>query len=45
VPGKLANFTVLFENPLTVSPQIIKDIKVWGTVHEGRVIGVRVNIQ
>ena len=45
VPGKLANFTVLFENPLTVSPQIIKDIKVWGTVHEGRVIGVRANIQ
>ena len=37
-PGKLANFTVLFENPLTVSPPVIKDVEVWGTVHEGRVL-------
>ncbi|NQX89277.1 MAG: amidohydrolase [Halioglobus sp.] len=36
-PGKLANFTVLQENPLTVDPMNIKDIEVWGTVLEGRV--------
>jgi hypothetical protein len=35
--GKLANFTVLAENPLTVSPETIKSIRVLGTVHEGRV--------
>ncbi len=33
--GKLANFTILEENPLTCDPLKIKDIKVWGTVHEG----------
>jgi hypothetical protein len=38
IPGKLANFTVLFENPLSVSTQKIKDVKVWGTVHEGRIL-------
>jgi predicted amidohydrolase YtcJ len=36
-PGKLANITVLAENPLKVSPETIGDIKIWGTVHEGRV--------
>lgn len=36
--GKLANFTVLEDNPLTVAPMDIKDIGVWGTVHEGRVL-------
>lgn len=40
-PGKLANLTVLAENPLTVAPQTIKDIAVWGTVHEGRVLPLR----
>ncbi len=39
-PGKLANFTVLEDNPLTVAPDTIKDITVWGTVHEGRVLPV-----
>ena len=38
VPGKLANFTVLVENPLTVSPEAIEDIEIWGTIHEGRVL-------
>ena len=38
MPGKLANFTVLFENPLNVSTQMIKDVKIWGTVHEGRIL-------
>ena len=36
-PGKLANFTILAENPLKVSSQKIKDISVWGTIHEGRI--------
>lgn len=34
--GKKANFTVLDGNPLTVAPEAIKDISVWGTVLEGR---------
>lgn len=38
VPGKLANFTVLGDNPVTCEPQKIKDLPVWGTVHEGRVL-------
>ncbi len=37
-PGKLANFTVLDENPVTVDPLRIKDLEVWGTVQEGRVL-------
>ena len=37
-PGKLANFTILEENPVTVDPMAIKDIAVWGTVQEGRVL-------
>lgn len=39
-PGKLANFTILADNPVTVDPMKIKDIKVWGTVQEGRVLPV-----
>jgi predicted amidohydrolase YtcJ len=38
--GKLANLTVLAENPLTVDPMRIKDIKVLATVHEGTVFPV-----
>ena len=41
VPGKLANFTVLGDNPVTCDPVKIKDIPVWGTVHEGRILPVR----
>ena len=40
VPGKLANFTILADNPVTIDPMKIKDIKVWGTVQEGRVLPV-----
>ncbi len=40
VPGKLANFTILSNNPVTVDPMGIKDIAVWGTVQEGRVLPV-----
>jgi adenine deaminase len=40
-PGKLANFTILADNPVTIDPLKIKDIQVWGTVHEGRVLAVK----
>lgn len=36
VMGKLANFTILAENPVTCDPLRLKDVKVWGTVSEGR---------
>ncbi len=39
-PGKLANLTVLADNPLTVDPAKIKDIAVVATVQEGRVLPV-----
>lgn len=35
-PGKLANFTILDANPLTVDAIKIKDVGVWGTVMEGQ---------
>ncbi|MCW2286789.1 amidohydrolase [Rhodoblastus acidophilus] len=41
VPGKLANLTILGDNPLTVDAAGIKDIAVWGTVQEGRVLPVK----
>ena len=44
-PGKLANFTILEDNPLTVDPMTIKDIAVWGTVMEGRVQKVGETLQ
>ena len=34
--GKLANFTVLAENPLEVSPESIKDIEIKATIVEGK---------
>ena len=40
-PGKFANFTILSDNPLTVKATKIKDITIWGTVHEGRIMPVR----
>jgi len=40
VPGKLANFTILGDNPVTIDPMQIRNIKVWGTVQEGRVLPV-----
>lgn len=39
--GKLANFTILSDDPITCDPATIKDISVWGTVHEGRVLPVK----
>ena len=34
--GKLANFTILSENPLSVNPQTIKDIQIKATIVEGK---------
>ena len=34
-PPKIANFTVLNEDPYAVAPMHLKDIKIWGTVFEG----------
>ncbi|MGI9364432.1 MAG: amidohydrolase [Rhizobiaceae bacterium] len=36
-PGKRANLTILDSNPLKVDPMNIREVKVWGTVMEGRV--------
>ncbi|MDG1874109.1 MAG: amidohydrolase [Mariniblastus sp.] len=40
VTGKLANFTILNKNPVTCDSIEIKDIAVWGTVHEGRLLPI-----
>lgn len=40
VPGKVANFTILAENPLTVPAGDIATISVWGTLQEGRLLPV-----
>lgn len=39
-PGKIANFTVLDEDPYAVPPEKLKDVPVWGTVFEGKVFPV-----
>lgn len=38
VAGKRANLTILDQNPLDVDPMALRDIAVWGTVMEGRVL-------
>jgi predicted amidohydrolase YtcJ len=38
VSGKRANFTILDASPLTVDPMEIRNIGVWGTVMEGRLL-------
>ncbi|MFA5103681.1 MAG: amidohydrolase [Candidatus Margulisiibacteriota bacterium] len=35
--GKLADFTVLEQDPLSVAPEQLKDIRIWGTVFEGKI--------
>jgi len=37
-PGKRANLTILDANPLTVEATEIRNVAVWGTVMEGRVL-------
>lgn len=39
--GKLANFTILSDNPVTCDAADISSIDVWGTVQEGRVLPIR----
>ena len=39
-PGKIANFTVLEQDPLAVEPLKLKDIPIWGTVFEGRIFPI-----
>ncbi len=39
-PGKIANFTVLDQDPLAVEPIKLNDIPIWGTVFEGRIFPV-----
>lgn len=39
-PGKIANFTVLEQDPYAVAPQRLKDIPIWGTVFEGRLFPI-----
>ena len=36
-PGKLANLTILEESPYEVDSDSIKDIPIWGTMHEGSI--------
>lgn len=38
--GKIANFTVLEQDPYKVDPIRLKDVPVWGTVFEGRVFPI-----
>jgi len=35
-PGKIANFTILEEDPYAIAPEQLKDIPIWGTVFEGK---------
>lgn len=37
-PGKRANFTILDANPLSVDAMEIRNVGVWGTVMEGRIL-------
>lgn len=39
-PGKIANFTVLDDDPYEIDPTRLKDAVVWGTVFEGAVYPV-----
>ncbi len=39
--GKLANFTILADNPITCKATDIKSIPIWGTIHEGRLFPIK----
>ena len=45
VAGKRADFTVLEQDPLKISPKRLKDIPVWGTVFEGRISPLQPDVQ
>lgn len=40
-PGKIADFTVLEQDPYEVQPEALKDVPVWGTVFEGKVFPIK----
>jgi predicted amidohydrolase YtcJ len=40
-PGKIANFTVLNEDPYAIEPIKLKDASIWGTMFEGAVYPVK----
>ncbi|EPX56887.1 putative metal-dependent hydrolase with the TIM-barrel fold having protein [Cystobacter fuscus DSM 2262] len=40
-PGKLADLVVLSDNPLTVDPKTLKDLKVMETIKDGRTVYLR----
>ena len=42
-PGKIANFTIIEENPYRVDPYHLKDIQVLATVFEGTYFPVESN--
>ncbi|MHB8069593.1 MAG: amidohydrolase [Desulfobaccales bacterium] len=39
-PGKIANFTVLEQDPRAVEPMKVNEIPIWGTVFEGRIFPI-----
>lgn len=39
-PGKIANFTVLEQDPYEIDPKKLKDIPIWGTVFEGQIFPI-----
>ena len=43
--GKIANFTILQQNPYSVELEMLKDIPVYGTVFEGTLFPVRQQTQ
>ena len=39
--GKRADFAVLEDDPTTIDPTRLNDVKVWGTVQDGRVFDAK----
>ena len=39
--GKLANFTILEQNPLAIEPKDIKDIKIFASVYKGKMYKIK----
>jgi predicted amidohydrolase YtcJ len=43
LPGKVADFTVLEQDPYEVEAEKLKDIPIWGTVFEGKLFPIKKN--
>ncbi|MCJ8296115.1 MAG: amidohydrolase family protein [Colwellia sp.] len=41
VAGKHADYAILAQDPYQVDPKKLKDIKIWGTVFEGKKFPVK----